>query len=256
MEKNNPVHIRLPRFDGEYTGEVACGLFNGEGKLTTGNITCEGLFMEGRPIGEVSITKNILAPVDAPQVDIQRLSPNLEDAGEWTEYVGYISDAQANGPGTLTFANGLCYKGLFKEGVPEGTGKLLLPDGSYLEGLFDQNLDPHVQRTYRRFDQTRATLEILKTTSVGPWQYEVVSILQLAPTYELVISTERHEPVIPFNKKLIQTLLDQIKAPKKPSKSGFASSRLGRSAFRKVKSKFGSNLGVCSRKKVSVSSRR
>jgi hypothetical protein len=256
MEKNTTVYVSLPRFDGEYAGEVASGIFNGEGKLTMGNITCEGLFKEGKPIGEVCIKKIIGTTVDAPLITIQNLLPNLEDAGDWTEYVGYINDYVASGPGTLSFASGLRYKGIFKQGFPEGTGKLQLPDGSYLEGSFDKNLDPQGQRTYKRFDQTRATLEILTTPSVGNCQFEVVSILQLTPAYELIISTERHESVIPFNRKLIQNLLDQIKEQKKPQKSRFASSRFRRSAFKKVNSKPGSNLGVCGRKKLSVSSRR
>lgn len=234
MIGNRLLLVRLPSCSGQYSGDVVSGSLGGEGLLKAGNISCEGYFIEGQPVGDVMLTKNRieLKPVES---DLKALKPSSLLAEEWVQYTGRIDQGQASGPGTLRLSNGMIYTGIFKEGVPEGNGRLTLPDGSYLEGDFSA---VPTSSEYKRFDVKAQMLQVVKIDVLGDGSEEVLSSLQLTPVYELTVLTQRPESVIPFNRQLVEKLLQEITAPQVAQKSLgklFSSSTLRHSAFKKSK---------------------
>lgn len=234
MIGNRLLSVSLPSCSGQYSGDVVSGSLGGEGLLKAGDISCEGYFIEGQPVGDVILTNNRieLKPVES---ELKALKPSSLLAEEWVQYIGRIDQGQASGPGTLRLSNGMIYTGIFKEGVPEGNGRLTLADGSYLEGDF--SLVP-TSSEYKRFDIKAQILQVVKLDILGDGNEEVLSSLQLTPVYELTVLTQRQESVIPFNRQLVQKLLQEISAPQVTLKNTgklFSSSTLRHSAFKKSK---------------------
>ena len=234
MIGNRLLSVGLSSCSGEYAGDVVAGSLGGEGLLKVGDISCEGYFIEGQPVGDVILTKSGVEPKPV-ESDLKALKPSSLLAAEWVHYTGRIDQGQASGPGTLRLSNGMTYTGIFKEGVPEGLGRLTLGDGSYLEGDFSQ---VPIFSDYKRFDAKAQMLQVIKIDILGDGSEEVLSSLQLTPVYELTVLTQRPESVIPFNRQLVQKLLQEITnaqvCRKNPQKL-FSSSTLRHSAFKKSK---------------------
>jgi hypothetical protein len=138
-----------------YRGEFKEGLYHGEGELTgSDGSRFTGLFREGTIQGP-----GILEKEEGPVLEGHFSGGLLEGYGVLrgeNRYEGFFVAGIPSGKGTLeyggagghhflrdrTMAFALSYRGDFKNGEPEGTGKLSYSDGSSLAGSFIRGL-PH-----------------------------------------------------------------------------------------------------------------
>ncbi|SDC20836.1 Uncharacterized conserved protein [Paenibacillus sp. UNCCL117] len=158
-----------------YTGQLANGKPEGKGKLVDagGKLLFDGTMADGEPVegryktyyanGRLEIDgrlqEGVLSGAGKQYTDGGKLLfSGMFAAGEWQsgtlyaengdKYTGEFKNGKPEGKGKLLYKNGDTYEGSFSDGMREGAGIYTTSKGDKLEGTFRLNLKHGVIRHY------------------------------------------------------------------------------------------------------------